>query len=266
MSIYQASQGINSGNFLISISGVQDITDELGVWEIDAEESFAAPGDEQVSHWQIDLPSDPKIALQDLARQEFRLKRSKLALPHAQKRLESFVQQGGISTPAQSFSQPDFQRTISRPELELGDWIYNTQEVSFALPSALPDEMQQAARAASAFFEKIQHLVRYFAWIETSSAGQRQAMTIVSWTGDFQTAWGSGRNQLLSAEHARSLELALGTRTAWMRMALIILRGAVQLSVLFPTNPALALPAAYKFIRQVLEQAQILQDLHTIKN
>ncbi len=55
-----------------------------------------------------------------------------------------------------------------------------------------------------------------------------------------------------------AMRLALRTRDAWLRLGLTVARGALQIATLFSLNPALALPAAYRFVRQVIDQVQAL--------
>ena len=75
------------------------------------------------------------------------------------------------------------------------------------------------------------------------------------------TVWVSGLAVDDARQHVRAVNLALRTRDAWLRLALTIMRAAAQLVVLFAATPLLALPAAYRFIRQIIDQMQALRAL-----
>ena len=76
-----------------------------------------------------------------------------------------------------------------------------------------------------------------------------------------RTVWAAGLAADDARQHGRAVNLALRTRDAWLRLALTILRAAAQLVTLFAATPLLALPAAYRFVRQVIDQVQALRAL-----
>jgi hypothetical protein len=123
----------------------------------------------------------------------------------------------------------------------------------------LPANWKEIAGQTAAFFERVRRSLIFFAWVESATAGRRFGLSTVSWAGHFRTAWGNNLGAAEVEQHSANLELALRTRANWLRMALLILRGGVQLGVLFPANPLLAVPAAWQFFKQVLELAQELE-------
>ncbi len=264
-----------AAEFVFRLSGAGEVVDELGVWQTPAvgEAAFDLAGlerasrseMEQVSRWEVGLPADPLAAERALAQHETRLKVASVGLVQAQARVHNFVAAGGSVSEADAFSLVPGAAPDARPERALSSWMQAAQEESFAFPPKLPAGAEAAAREVQAFLEKVRNTTRYLAYIETSQDGVRQALTIVSWGGDFQSVVKPATSSRAQAKHTRAVELAIGTRDAWIRMGLIVLRSAAQLSLLFPTNPILAVPAAYKFIRQVLDQIQAIQDLHTIQ-
>lgn len=267
---------VEEAQFVFHVPGAGEIVDELGVWqapaveetafEIAGSEPAARPEAEEISRWEIILPADPLFAERALAQHESRLRASSLALRLAQTRVQNFVATGGSPAAADSFAIGSGRRLDTAPEQALNAWVQAAGEESFAFPPKLPPGAEAAAREVQDFLEKVRNTTRYLAFIETSQGSTRQALTIVSWGGDFQSVVKPAASARSQEKHARAVELAVGTRDAWIRMGFIVLRGAVQLSVLFPTNPILALPAAYKFIRQVLQQIQAIQDLQTIQS
>jgi hypothetical protein len=51
----------------------------------------------------------------------------------------------------------------------------------------------------------------------------------------------------------------LASRTAWLHIAMLASRSAIQLGVLISTNPVFVLPAALKYLQQILEQYRNLR-------
>jgi hypothetical protein len=257
-----------AAEFVFHLSGAGEIVDELGVWQTPAPEevAFDLAGMEQLSRWEIGLPADPLAAESALSQHEARLRVAARGLHQAQTRLQNFVAAGGSLAGGEAFGLIPGVGLDPQPERDLSAWMQAAQEESFAFPPKLPPGAEAAAREVQAFLEKVRNTTRYLACIETSQDGARQALTIVSWGGDFQSVVKPGTSARSQVKHARAVELAIGTRDAWIQLGFIVLRSAVKLSLLFPTSPVLALPAAYKFIRQVLDQIQAIQDLQTIQS
>ena len=154
---------------------------------------------------------------------------------------------------------------LAEPERDLADWVALSRSAPGELsPQSGVEELsrrpdfRQAAEQVSAFFEKVRESVRNYALIVSRMEGIRVAVTEVSWTGDFRSAWATGLSLDDAARHTTAVQLALRTRDLWLRLAATVLRGAFQLAALFAANPVLALPAAYRFVRQIIEQAQAL--------
>ncbi len=250
--------------------------DELGVWQ---PASPAAPGDAglestgvgpaaadapgDVNLWLIALPKDRSAADQALDLAEARLAVAESALPQAENRLRAFAAAGGPS--------PAIAPGLEAPELELASWSAMSQSAGDLdlreRPGQPMDDLaavpafQQAVERTEAFFAKVREAVRDFTVVETSLGDARAALTRVSWTGDMRTAWASGLSTDDARQHIRAVSLALRTRDAWLRLALTVVRGAIQLAVLFAATPLLALPAAYRFVRQIIDQMQALRAL-----
>ncbi len=232
--------------------------DELGIWQtlpvatprdLGLESAGEEPGPD-VTLWQVALPADRKTAGNVLAGAERRLAAAELALPFAARRLTTFVRAGG--PPA------ELPPALATPETALYDWVAASNAAALPPPAGGP--LDQVA----AFFDKVHDSLRNYAAIDTGLDGGRIGLTFVSWTGDFQTVWARGLALDDAQQHVAAVALALRTRDAWLRLGLTVTRGAIQLSALFSLNPALALPAAYRFVRQVIDQVQALGQLRTI--
>jgi hypothetical protein len=80
--------------------------------------------------------------------------------------------------------------------------------------------------------------------------------TTVSWSGDVNTVWRVGLSPEDVKLHQRTLALALQSRDTLLQILVMATQFAVKLSVLLamPGGAILALPAAWKFINQVLAE------------
>ncbi len=217
------------------------VDDELGIWQplpaaVPREFNLKAVGPdmaapEDVSVWEVSLPDDAGAA-----REVLTLARARLA-----------VAQAGVPAPVPASNEA--------PEETLAEWIGRTQA-----GQQLPDE-QRGLEQVAGFFGRLRDSVRSYAAIDTRVGGVRTGLTLVSWSGDFRTAWPRGLTADEAARHTAAVVLTLRTRDAWLRLGLTVAQGALQLTALFGANPALALPAAYRFVRQVIDQVQALGGL-----
>jgi hypothetical protein len=176
-------------------------------------------------------------------------------LAAAQNRLQAFVsgQPPGGDLPVQSFGIE--QATFSAPEAELAGWLAPSQGVmSFALGISLPQDWQQTAQEALDFFSKVRQMLAHYAYVESSAGDSPTGRTVVSWTGDFETLWQRGLSADQMQLHSKSIELALSSRQAWVKMAMLVAQGAALFGLFSSTGNPLMIPAVYKFIRQVMEQ------------
>ena len=244
--------------------------DELGVWQPALPAAPGGAGLESfgpgpaappagVNLWRIALPEDRSAAARALDTAEARLALAEAALPQAEFRLRSFAAAGGPS--------PAIGPGLEAPELALASWCATAGAASWEHAGQPVDELaaspdlQQSIDRTQAFFDKIREIVRDFTVVETDLGATPVALTCVSWTGDMRTAWLRGLPADDAQQHLRAVGLALRTRDAWLRLALTVVRGAVLLAALFAAAPLLALPAVYRFIRQIIDQVQALPAL-----
>ncbi len=243
------------GRFEVSIPG----GDVLGVWQAQpAAEASAAdfalsPQASNQIVWRAYLPASQAAAEQLLKAEERRLAAAETALPSAARRLRRFIRDHPPER-AQAFAALPAAR-LPRPERELLGWVrLSGQELSFGGPAAaLPPDFRETAEGALRFLESARRALQSNAWVETAPGGRKVARTTIRWMGDLHTIWLPGVAQADADNHHRVLQIALRTRSAWARMALLVAGGAIQLGALFPTCPFLALPAAWKFFRRVIE-------------
>jgi hypothetical protein len=88
--------------------------------------------------------------------------------------------------------------------------------------------------------------------------------TRVSWLGDADTTWRTPVTAEQIALHQRAVTLALNTRAAMMRVAVLVIQGARLLAQLpaiaaSPIGIVMVIPAAWRFLDQVLAEARRLR-------
>jgi hypothetical protein len=243
----------------LTFAGPPGAIDELGVWtpapagglEAATPREFALAEDAALHRppenllWQQDLAAAETT---DLTAAEGRLTTAALALPQAETRAAIFAAGGGMVAGVAA--------EFAGPERDLAEWA-RLAPVDAGELTRRPD-FRAAAEQVAAFFEKVREAVRNYTRVVTRIDGAVIAVTEVAWTGHFRAVWAAGRPVDEATRHAVAVTLALRTRDLWLRLAATVLAGAVRLTALFAANPLLALPAAYRFARQVIEQAQAL--------
>ncbi len=233
------------------------------------EVSFSLPvsGEEEYSLWSVDLPADGMQAENLLNAQQLRLEQTGADLSRLPVRLAGFFEAGvqpaseasyallGVPTPEQS-----------APELELSRWVLSAKgqwaasgQSSYGLEDTLRQGYDEAREQALAFLGQVQRSLANFAIVETRSGGLVAGRTEVSWLGSFATLWAGQESASLARQHEQSLALALATRSAWLRLGSLVIQAALKLSALASVNPLVALPAAYKYLTEILEQYRRLR-------
>ena len=142
--------------------------------------------------------------------------------------------------------------------------LWRAPATRFSRPPTLPQDWQQSAQEALDFFARVKQMLANYAYVESAAGGRMIGRTTVSWLGDFDTLWSAGLTADQAGLHRGSLELALQSRQAWVKMAMLVMQGAALLGLLTSTSNPLMIPAVYKFIKQVLAQYREIRRLQTI--
>jgi len=254
-----------------------NLPEVLSLWKIAgdqdaAEFSFSLQAESlpAASLWQMDLSADPGVAAEQLARTERQLLATQNALAVVPIRLERFVNNIATSQnqPA-SFSSPaggvEGDASLSPAEEELLRWLETTDpgQVSFGLGALHVEDITQAGQQFRQMVENLTNSLVHLAWVETKLAGRLLARTIVGWTGDTETIWGIDTPPSDQLLHQRSLKLALASRITMLRLFIVVTQGAAKLSALIatPGGALLAMPAAWKFITNLLAELEKYQEL-----
>jgi hypothetical protein len=118
------------------------------------------------------------------------------------------------------------------------------------------DGFQDAYRRWQAFVARVKQMVSQYARVETAIAGNPIGLTRVGWAGDFETRWVPGLPALSRDVHRQTVNLALASRIALIRVVSVVTTGAAGLIVkavaLPPGGQVLLIPAARRFILDVM--------------
>jgi hypothetical protein len=246
----------------------------FGSWQF--ESSTETPGvsfgidsaeQEAVPVWRRDFPSDPDAADAELSASEALAQESLAELNMVPGRIDELIDRvqaesaGGVSFATTSME------TLDEPEAELLDLLDTINRpavgVSFAVGGEDRSKIEQAFDQFGADMNHLLRLVTHFAWVETEIEGQLLGRSVVSWTGDLDTNWATGLEAEVYQLHKRSLKQALGTRNIALHAVTITAQSAAKLTVLLaaPGGALLALPVAWKFVKQILADIQKYKDL-----
>ncbi len=224
-----------------------------------------APAAPSATIWRANLPADREQAGRSLELGEANLDAAETALTTALDRIDALVQQQQEPLAFDSTG-----RTLDLPQPEqdllalLGEAQSRPRTASFAVDEQEPDHWEQALEEFLDFLGRLQRTFTHFQWVETQVEGELLVRSVVSWLGDLETVWHPDLDREQMTLHGRTLRIALASRNVMLRSLFVVAAGAGKLSVLItaPGGVVLALPAAWKFIKQIraeLEQMEALK-------
>ena len=256
----------------MSTSSIADPADLFGLWELSVAQpegvvSFAVPGapaETEGMVWRMDLPADATAAQAQLDDQLARMRASAAALPSVQARARDMTARAKAADAPVSFTATPAAGPEGELLAELAQLRPAEETAQFGILDSLkekivPPEWDDALQQVKPLLERAQNAVLYNAFVETRIAGQHIARTTISWAGDANTVWGHDARLGDLTLHARSLELAIASRHMLIRLFFVTVRLATTLAT--PGGPVLALPAAWKFINQVLAEVRQYREL-----
>ncbi len=256
--------------------------DLFGLWEPVFESDFSLTEEEADElRWAIDLPLDPRRAAAGMDTGHDRLDTLLLDLDAAERRLDEFVATGRQPPPEEaSYAVGDdgTAAPVGEPEADLHGLLEeialvgksvaqdSDEPAAFDTGEPVAGRVQAAQDGFEAFLRQFYRAVSHYAWVETSVQGRLVGRTRVSWLGDADTTWRTPVTAEQIALHQRAVTLALNTRAAAMRVAVLVIQGArllAQLPVMVasPIGIVMAIPAAWRFLDQVLAEARRLRGL-----
>jgi hypothetical protein len=218
--------------------------------------------------YRVNLPADGASASQALTASEEYILSLNAALENVPARLDGLVARTQAKTAASdgsvSFDTLSLDQSETGPEADLLSLLAEAEgkEVSFGVQDAA---LEQAKIGLDALTGQINRDAQQFAWVETRIADALVARTVVGWTGAAQTACAQGLDGPQVALHSRALRIAIQTRGLRLRLFITIAGGAAKVSALMatPAGAALALPAVYQYVMQIVTQVKQLQSIQT---
>jgi hypothetical protein len=258
-----------SGIFAVSMPGEQPVG-LVGPWQPGPElpVSFGLEAEQEAPVWRVNLPEQPGAAQQALQEASAQLAASAASLDRVPVRLERLasagLQSGGLSFDTASGLEPGSPEASAAQLLAEALALEQGKDVSFGGVEAPASQAWEQARASfERFLSQLQREVLHLAWVETFIASQLLARSATGWSGDSQTIWREGADPEQMQLHRRSLELAIRSRLLRIRIFSTVSSGAAKLAVLFttPAGALLALPAAWKFVDEILGQIKTYQTI-----
>jgi len=244
--------------------------DLLGIWQPVSSPglAFSAPtateakletDDEAI--WSVSLPANPTLASKAVQHRVKTLAVAQHAISQAGQALQKL--------PAHWLEETSFalEQTAdsATPEATLRRNLAQLQGggegVSFGL--GLPTDWSQTVAEYQAFMQQLFRLLRPTLHVETRVEGALLAHTLVELSGDFETAWTSQGALTHIQLHCHILSLTLESRLALLQLLAQTSAGAVVLAARLnpPVGAILALPAAWRYVQDVMQQAQKVADL-----
>jgi hypothetical protein len=251
-----------------TIQGIETAQEPLlGIWQPSpappAPVSFGieAPAEDGELLWSISLPANALQAHASLDQEAERIDSAQRAVAQAGKALQDLPPswlEGTSFAFAPSVEAPSPEITLRR---NLAQMREEEAEISYAL--GLPDAWSKTVAEYKDFATQTLHLLRPTLRVETDLDGKPLARTRVGLSGDFDTAWRSPHSPDQASLHQRSLSLTLESRLTLLQLMAQTGAGAAALVAKFslPGGAVMALPAAWRFIQDVIGQAQKLVDL-----
>lgn len=260
---------------------VSEVTpDVFGVWETRptseaGEVSFGAPGDESqdIAVWSVNLSPDLELAEQQMEASAAQVASTRQGLATARQRLNTLIAnqraEGEVSFSV-SAEQPDLPPADQELLRALGQIQAHEEEVSYGFFDGVKQAIDkvagkvvttmtgdpQAEEKLKAVMERLTASLLYYAAVETKIDSAIVARTQISWVADANTIWQLGMLPEQFALHQRTLKLAIDSRNALMRTFGLTAEAAVKLSLLLatPGGALVALPAAWKYVNQILAE------------
>jgi hypothetical protein len=221
--------------------------------------SFSTLGGEElapieVPTWRANLPVDLNEAAAQIALGEASVRASQRALANAPARLDAALRRrpSGFS----------FSTNERRPEDQLFGMLGALEEepdaVNFGIGEDIKAGWEKANAQFRSFAAQAREAITNLAVVETRSGNLLIGRTSVNWSGDMRTLWPIALEPGQAALHQRTLNLALESRLAMLRTFILVLRGAglVAQAVSSPIGTVTAIPAAWKFISEILNESK----------
>jgi hypothetical protein len=197
--------------------------------------------------WSAQLPEDAAEARAELAAAASGLERQERALDEAIARMARSARGGASFAAAQPAPERELQLVLEELRRPRG-------AASFSAGGE-PPRWEQAQAQFRAFSAQVTETLRGYAVVETRVSVALVGRTSVGWTGNMRSLVVANISPDQDDLHRRTLGLALRSRVALLRTFVTVTRGAaiVATAISSPAGPLLALPAAWSFVSQLLD-------------
>jgi hypothetical protein len=176
------------------------------------------------------------------------------SLGRVQGRVESVLARDGMSTTeGVSFDVTSAHEVPAAEQALLGFLHPDSASVSFEAGA----ESEESPSKIEAFLDNLLRRATRMARVETVLAGREIATTDVTILGDTSTQLRPGVSRDDVRVHTRALDAVLRKRRSWVTIVMKTLQTAALLST---ANPFIALPAAWRFIRDVQAEVKKLEE------
>ena len=208
--------------------------------------------------WSVSLPANPTLASKSVQHQVETLVVTQQAISQAGQALQRlplhWLEQTSFALEPAADPETTLRRNLA--QLQSGE-----AKVSFGL--GLPTGWSQTVAEYQAFMQQMFRLLKPTLRVETQVEEALLAYTLVKLSGDSETAWGSQGPSTHIQLHRQILSLTLESRLALLQLLAQTSAGAVALAAKFslPGGTVLALPATWRYIQDVMQQAQKVADL-----
>lgn len=229
--------------------------------------------DKNIAVWRLNLSNDPIQADLQLKRVERETNATQTIIEAIPDKIDHLVQQSRTQPNQQiSFSTLSDDPHINAADVDLLQMLedvkhqalYGTQDetASYGLLGSV-DDWSQAGQQLQNLATRLFQMISNLAWIETSISGTLLGRTIIGWTGDTRTLWGTDFDLQRFDQHRRSLTLALASRHLLLRTLTVTAEGATKIAALLaiPGGPVLALPVIWKYTNRLLSEVQHYQQV-----
>ncbi len=250
-----------SATLILTGITLPDNEDPLGLWEPAPPETVTfGAGETTIAApptWRITLPPDPRAARQTL---EACNRAESESLRHLAE-VETILRTLNPLAPAYSATDPLLAQKEALIEA-VATWGL-TDRLTFG-PAAEREKAAVDQRTLGSwltFVEEVRRMLSAYARVETHLGSTPVAQTVVSWGGDFRTHWNRATSHAMRQTHRQAVHLALTSRLALVRLVGVVAVGAATLAAkaAIPGGHILLLPAAWRFVRDVLRELRHLR-------
>lgn len=217
--------------------------------------SFSAGAAPEASSpvWRVSLPSDVAAARAALVDAGCGLRAQEDALETVTARIRCLNRSGGASFAVGHTPAPERELLGLMNELRAAE-ASGASFSTLGINERADTGWAEAEEAFRTFAAQVYETLSNYAVVETQIDDVLIGRTSVTWTGDVRSLLINDLSSAHADLHCQSLALALASRVALLRTFTTVLRGAAIVATMIssPVGTVTALPAAWKFVNQLL--------------